>query len=148
MSTYRAVSGEDSPVVVCDDDEPGTVMAMVGRQQDAEEIAAALNSREPARCQHCPNLADERSFMCEDCAYEADTEVQELRDQVEGTLGALVELVLADDEAMRRARKAYVSGPPHGVKHSEMDRLEHMRNAIRAALALPSPSSQAPEETT
>lgn len=38
---YRALNG---PVVVCEDDEPGTVMAMTGRQEDAEEIAAALNS--------------------------------------------------------------------------------------------------------
>ena len=34
-----------------------------------------------ARCQHCPNLADERSYMCEDCASRADAEVQELRDE-------------------------------------------------------------------
>lgn len=34
-----------------------------------------------ARCQHCPCLADERSFMCEDCASQADHEVQELRDR-------------------------------------------------------------------
>jgi broad specificity phosphatase PhoE len=33
-----------------------------------------------ARCQHCPNLADERSFMCEDCAGRADAEVVELRE--------------------------------------------------------------------
>lgn len=46
MSTYRALNGENGPVVVCDDDEPGTVMAMTGRQQDAEEIAAALNNRD------------------------------------------------------------------------------------------------------
>jgi hypothetical protein len=35
-----------------------------------------------ARCQHCPNLADERSFMCEDCAVKADTEVNDLREQL------------------------------------------------------------------
>jgi hypothetical protein len=34
----------------------------------------------PPRCQHCPNLADERSFMCEDCAGRADAEVVGLRD--------------------------------------------------------------------
>jgi hypothetical protein len=34
------------------------------------------------RCQHCPALADERSFMCEDCAATADEEVQTLRDQL------------------------------------------------------------------
>lgn len=41
---YRALNSEGVPVVVCENDEPGTVMAMTGRQQDAEEIAAALNS--------------------------------------------------------------------------------------------------------
>jgi hypothetical protein len=41
---YRALNSEGVPVVVCENDEPGTVMAMTGRPQDAEEIAAALNS--------------------------------------------------------------------------------------------------------
>lgn len=40
---FRAVDGLEGPCVVSDADEPGTEMALCGRQQDAEEIASALN---------------------------------------------------------------------------------------------------------
>lgn len=46
MSRYHAMNGEDSPVVICAEDEPGIVFAMAGRQEDVEEIAAALNGRD------------------------------------------------------------------------------------------------------
>lgn len=49
MSRYRPMNGEDSPVVICEDDVPGTVFAMAGRQQDVELIAAALNLAEAAK---------------------------------------------------------------------------------------------------
>lgn len=41
------------------------------------------------RCQHCPCAADERSFMCEDCAGKADAEVVELRDTQEAATRAV-----------------------------------------------------------
>jgi predicted RNA methylase len=44
-------------------------------------------------------------------------------------------VVIADDEAMSRARHAYLTSPPHGTKHSHAARLEHMRAAFRAAFA-------------
>jgi hypothetical protein len=40
----------------------------------------------PPRCQHCPNLADERSFMCERCAAEADAGLEVLRDHLRGVV--------------------------------------------------------------
>jgi hypothetical protein len=46
-------------------------MNVLGHWREADELP---------RCQHCPALADERSFMCEDHASEADEEVQTLRD--------------------------------------------------------------------
>jgi hypothetical protein len=52
---------------------------------------------EPARCQHCPDmLADERSFMCEDCAFKADTEVDDLREQLRGAVAALRKIASHD----------------------------------------------------
>jgi hypothetical protein len=44
-----------------------------------------------------------------------------------------VERVIADDEAMRRARHAYLNSPPHAIQHDDAARLEHMRAAFRAA---------------
>jgi hypothetical protein len=56
-----------------------------------------LEAEELPRCQHCPALADERSFMCEDCAGEADAEVDTLRDQLAGAVAvADVEQLLSD----------------------------------------------------
>lgn len=46
-----------------------------------------LEADEQPRCQHCPSLADERSFMCEGCASQADEEVQTLRDRNEALMG-------------------------------------------------------------
>lgn len=46
--------------------------------EDIDVITAAT-----PRCQHCPCTADERSFMCEDCAGQADAEAVELRDALE-----------------------------------------------------------------
>jgi hypothetical protein len=48
---YRAQNGPDGPQVICDSDEPGIVMAMTGRQQDAEEIATALNENARLRAE-------------------------------------------------------------------------------------------------
>jgi hypothetical protein len=57
---------------------------------------------ERARCQHCSCWADERSFMCESCAYEADTEVQDLRDRVD-TLEAAIRAHRDDVRALYNA---------------------------------------------
>jgi hypothetical protein len=51
-------------------DEPASVVQRVVHVEVADQ----------PRCQHCPNLADERSFMCEACAATADEEVQTLRE--------------------------------------------------------------------
>lgn len=48
IEQWRAENGENGACVVSDQDEPGTVMALCGRQQDAEEIAAALNNHRGA----------------------------------------------------------------------------------------------------
>jgi hypothetical protein len=58
-----------------------------------------LEADEKPRCQHCPALADECSFMCEDCAAQADEEVQTLRDQLQGA-------VEERDKLLRRALRA------------------------------------------
>ena len=42
-------------------------------------------------CQHCPNLADERSFMCEDCAAEADKERDDALEEVSRLRGVIRE---------------------------------------------------------
>jgi hypothetical protein len=52
-------------------------LAVIARWNEADELP---------RCQHCPNLADERSFMCEDCAGKADAEVDGLREQLRGAV--------------------------------------------------------------
>lgn len=44
------------------------------------------------RCQHCRSLADERSFMCEDHAFRADTEVQTLRDHLADAVKRIADL--------------------------------------------------------
>jgi hypothetical protein len=54
-------------------------------------------------------------------------------DVAEQAVAAVVERVVADDEAMSRARRAYLNSPPYGSKHGEVARLDHMRAAIRAA---------------
>lgn len=54
-----------------------------------------LQAERTPRCQHCPAptpAADERSFMCEDCAGKADEEAQNLRDEVERLRAGLVEI--------------------------------------------------------
>lgn len=51
----------------------------------------------------------------------------------EDAVAAAVERVIADDEAMSRARYAYLNSPPYGTKHGHAARLEHMRAAFRAA---------------
>lgn len=45
-----------------------------------------LEADELPRCQHCELPADERSFMCEDHAHEADTEVETLTEQLRGAV--------------------------------------------------------------
>jgi hypothetical protein len=54
---------------------------------------------------------------------------------VEAHYQGAVERVVADDEAMRRARHAYLNSAPHGTMHDDAARLEHMRAAFRAAFA-------------
>lgn len=49
FSRYRAMNGEDSPVVICEDDVPGVIFAMAGREQDVKLIVAALNLAEAAK---------------------------------------------------------------------------------------------------
>jgi hypothetical protein len=44
IERWRVENTPDGACVVSDQDEPGTVMALCGRRQDAEEIAAALNN--------------------------------------------------------------------------------------------------------
>lgn len=72
------------------------------------------------RCQHCPHtLADERSFMCSDCAAQADDEVQTLRDQFAGAVEraekaeaelAKVEAILVAADRVREAYDAMLDG--------------------------------------
>jgi hypothetical protein len=52
-----------------------------------------------------------------------------------GLLTAALDVILADGDAIGRARYAYLNAPPHGTKHDGAARLEHMRAAIRAAFA-------------
>jgi hypothetical protein len=63
---------------------------------------------DPARCQHCRHLADERSFMCEDCASQADAEADALRVQ-------LWEAVDRIAEAERLFRNLYADTHPEDV---------------------------------
>jgi hypothetical protein len=56
--------------------------AATGKDRDGGDGMSEAD--ELPRCQHCLALADERSFMCEGHAGEADEEVQTLRDQLEG----------------------------------------------------------------
>lgn len=57
-------------------------IVQVDKSLSTESITGRV-ATETARCQHCPNPADERSYMCTDCASKADTEVQELRDALD-----------------------------------------------------------------
>lgn len=65
------------------------------------------------RCQHCPHtLADERSFMCSDCAAQADDEVQTLRDQFAGAVerAEKAEAILVAADRVREAYDAMLDG--------------------------------------
>ena len=46
---------------------------------------------------------------------------------------ALIEALMTD-EALRAYRAAYLTSPPHGVKHDDAARMEHERAGMRAAL--------------
>lgn len=51
-----------------------------------------------------------------------------------GLLLVALDALLEDDEAMSRARWAYLNSPPHAITHDKPARLTHMRAAFRAAL--------------
>lgn len=77
-----------------------------GAELDALRVEnEALKAERAPRCQHCPKptSADERSFMCEDCASQADEEAQTLRDENE-RLRAILDGT--DDAAIERAARA------------------------------------------
>lgn len=83
---------------------------------EAENVI--LRRAEKQQCNRADDEGDRADRLCDITEYE---------------IKRRFEAVLSDDEAMRRARAAFLAGPPHGIKHSDADRLEHMRNAIRAA---------------
>ena len=83
---------------------------------------------ERARCQHCPNLADERSFMCEDCAAQADEEVQTLRDQLRGAVSDRDALA----EAARGVVFAFLAG---SLTRADMAPLVHELDRLRPPCA-------------
>lgn len=82
-----------------------------------------LEADELPRCQHCPHLADERSFMCEECSGKADEEADSLREQLRGAVEAFDALewnaydgfdsessVLISRESFERLRRAIHGG--------------------------------------
>lgn len=79
-----------------------------------------------------------------DTDYDADIEYIEhaLLAFADEWLEANIALVLEDDEAMRRARHAYLNSPPHGAAHNGPARLAHMRAAVSAAFSGGSRDSQ------
>lgn len=90
LAHYRATNTENGPAVICEDDEPGTVMAMVGRQQDAEEIADALNHHRGAveGAERWRNVVVAAySLVAHDEGRSPDEIVQELREDLHDALG-------------------------------------------------------------
>jgi hypothetical protein len=71
---------------------------------EAENACLRTQARRGERCQHCNNLADERSFMCDDCASEADAEVDDLRMQIKR-----VRQALSDHERDRKSLDRIIS---------------------------------------
>lgn len=96
-------------------------------------ISRTLDVVSGARCQHCPTAppADERSFMCTDCAVKADTDLQNAVDRADRLAGE-VERLKAESERRRRLldnasggyRRIPCSGWPSWVRpvFDELDR--------------------------
>lgn len=79
-----------------DDEDFRDLMRTINTMRSVAE--AVVEEADLSHCQHCSSLADERSFMCEEHADEADEEVQTLRDQ----LTKAVEALCVADQLLRQ----------------------------------------------
>lgn len=92
-------------------------------------------------------VAEQRDLMhTTSDGYDVGAGVDE--EDIREILTAALDGVLEDDEAMSRARYAYLNSPPYAANHDDAGRLAHMRATIRAAFeaALASPRTEAPKE--
>lgn len=93
-------------------------------------------------CPHCgdiwPNAADNQTYTCAYCECQGKPVMVRCvaETKLQGAVDAAVARVLADDDALRRARRAVLMAPPHGITHDDAARLEHMRAGIRAAFGV------------
>jgi hypothetical protein len=94
---------------------------------------SVIERRECGRCGAEVREGKTRHYCGEPYPLKATTDIRVVRYVPVSQVDIERERVIADDEAMRRARYAYLNSAPHGVKHDDAARLEHMRAAFRAA---------------
>jgi hypothetical protein len=125
-------------------DTPAFARAVVDAAARLDAVTAERDEAvKRMRCQHCVPApeADERSFMCTDCAVAADTEVQELRDEVE-RLNALMhnhetccrrsQALTAERDALKEAL-GRISTLTDGMAYDVLDHANALRWAKRIA---------------